>query len=72
MFCILCFERFTCLTNIEIVIVITFKFVCICECVFVLFGDVCSFVCEVSLEYVIYSVHYRDHVVMCVNIHLLF
>ena len=58
MFSILCFERSTCLTNIVFGIVITFKFVYTCGCVFFIFGVVGSFVCEVSFEDVVCSVCY--------------
>ena len=45
---ILCFQRSTCLTNIEFGAVIIFKFVYTRGCVFFMFGVVCGFVCEVS------------------------
>ena len=61
MFSISCFERSTCLTDIEFGTVLTFKFVYTCGCVFILcfflFEVVCDFVCEVSLKFV-YSVTY--------------
>ena len=48
MFSISGFESSTCLTNIEFRTVITFRFVYICGCVFILLDVGCSFVCEVS------------------------
>ena len=50
MFSISCFERSNCLTNIKFGRVVTFKFGYTCGCVFFMFGVVCRFVCEVSLE----------------------
>ena len=38
--------------------IITFKFVYTCGCVFFMFGVVCGFVCEVSLECVVCGVCY--------------
>ena len=45
MFGISCFEGSTCLTNIVIGTVVTFKFVNTCGCVFFMFSVVCGFVC---------------------------
>ena len=58
MLSILCFERSICLIDREFGIVITFKFVYTCGCVFFMFGVVCSFICEMSLEGVICGVCY--------------
>ena len=57
MFSKLCFERSTCLTDIQFGLIITFKFVYTCGC-FSLLGIVCDFVCEVSLECAVCSVCY--------------
>ena len=54
MFSVSCFERPTCLANIVIGTVITFKFVNTCGCVFFM----CVFVCEVPFEGVICGVCY--------------
>ena len=56
MFSISCFERSTCLTNIVFGTVITFKFVYTCGCVFLMFGVVHDFVCEVYFEDVLCGV----------------
>jgi hypothetical protein len=58
MFSISCFERSTCWTNIEFGAVVTFKFVYTCGCVFFMFGVVCGFIYEVSLESIVCSVCY--------------
>ena len=58
MFSILCFEGSTCLTNIVIGTVVTFKFVNTYGCVFFMYGVVCGFVCEVSFEGVVCGVCY--------------
>jgi hypothetical protein len=58
MFNISCFERSAFLTNIKFGAVITFKFVYIYECVFFMFGVLCGFVWEVSLEFVVCGVCY--------------
>ena len=56
MFSISCFEGSTCLANVVIGTVVTFKFVNTCGCVFFMYGVVCGFVCEVSFEGVCYVV----------------
>ena len=58
MFSISCFEGSTCLANVVIGTVVTFKFVNTCEYVFFLYGVVCGFVCEVSFEGVVCGVCY--------------
>ena len=58
MFSISCFEGSTCLANVVIGTVITFKFVNTCGCVFFMYGVVCGFVCEVSFEGVVCGVCY--------------
>ena len=56
MFSISCFEGSTCLANVVIGTVITFKFVNTCGCVFFTFGVACGFVCEVSFQGVVCGV----------------
>ena len=58
MFSISCFEGSTCLANVVIGIVVTFKFVNTCGCVFFMYGVVCGFVCEVSFEGIVCGVCY--------------
>ena len=50
MFSISCFEGSTCLANVVIGTVVTFKFVNTCGCVFFVYSVVCGFVCEVPFE----------------------
>ena len=47
MLSISCFEGSTCLANVVIGTVVTFKFVNTSGCVFFKYGFVCGFVCEV-------------------------
>ena len=58
MFSISCFEGSTCLANVVIGTVITFRFVNTCGCVFFMYGVVRGFVCEVSFEGVVCGVCY--------------
>ena len=53
-----CIKGSTCLTNIVIGTVITFKSVNTCGCEFFMFGVVCGFVCEVSFEGVVCGICY--------------
>ena len=55
MFSVSRFEKFTCLTNIEFGTVIKFKFLYTYVRVFFMFGVMCSFVCEMSMECVVYN-----------------
>ena len=48
MFSISYFEGSTCLANVVIGTVVTFKFVNTCGCVFVVYGFVCGFVCDAA------------------------
>ena len=58
MFSISRFEGSTCLANVVIGTVVTFKFVNTCGCVFFVYGFVCDFVCEVHFEGVVCGVCY--------------
>ena len=58
MFSISCFEGSTCLANVVIGTVVTFKLVNTCGCVFFMYGVVCGLVCEVSFEGVVCGVCY--------------